>query len=72
MFGIIPDRRSQEAIDRLSAKFAKALSDPEIVSRIAVLPYLPIGAGPADFAANLRSEITKWGDVIARANIRIE
>jgi hypothetical protein len=36
------------------------------------LGYLPIGGGPADYAANLRSEIKKWGDVITKANIRIE
>jgi Tripartite tricarboxylate transporter family receptor len=64
---LAPKGAPKEAIDRLSAEFTKALGDPEIVSRIAVLGYLPIGAGPADFAANLRSEIKKWGDVIARA-----
>ena len=69
---LAPKGTPKEAIDRLSAEFNKALSDPEIVTRIAVLGYLPIGAGPADFAANLCSEIKKWGDVIGRANIRIE
>ena len=44
----------------------------EIVARIAQLGYLPIGGGPTDYAANLRSEIKKWGDVVARANVRID
>ena len=34
---LAPKGTPKEAIDRLSAEFAKALSDPEIVSRIAVL-----------------------------------
>jgi tripartite-type tricarboxylate transporter receptor subunit TctC len=43
---LAPKGTPKEAIDRLSAEFTKALSDPEIVSRIAVLGYLPTVVGP--------------------------
>jgi tripartite-type tricarboxylate transporter receptor subunit TctC len=69
---LAPKGTPKDVIERLSVELAKAMRDPEIITRIGLLGYLPIGGGPADYAANLRSEINKWGDVIARANIRIE
>ncbi len=69
---LAPKGTPKEIVDRVSAEFGKAMRDPEIVARIAQLGYLPIGGGPADYGENLRSEIKKWGDVIAKANIRIE
>jgi tripartite-type tricarboxylate transporter receptor subunit TctC len=69
---LAPKGTPKEIVDRVSRELAKAVNDPEIVARIAQLGYLPIGGGPADYAANLRSEIKKWGDVVARANVRID
>ncbi len=69
---LAPKGTPQEAIDKISAAFAAALRDPEIVARIAQLGYLPIAGGPADYAANLRSEIEKWGKVVNAANIKAE
>jgi tripartite-type tricarboxylate transporter receptor subunit TctC len=69
---LAPKGTPKDVIERLSVELAKTMRDPEIITRIGLLGYLPIGGGPADYAANLRSEIKKWGDVIARANIRIE
>ena len=72
-WGVLAPRGTpKEVVDRVSTELAKAMRDPEIITRIALLGYLPIGGGPADYAANLRSEIKKWGDVITKANIRIE
>lgn len=69
---LAPKGTPKEVVYRVSNELAKAMRDPEIITRIALLGYLPIGGGPADYAANLRSEIKKWGDVITKANIRIE
>jgi tripartite-type tricarboxylate transporter receptor subunit TctC len=69
---LAPAGTAMDAIAKVSAAFAAAMRDPEIVARIASLGYVPIGGGPADYAVNLRSEIRKWGDVVARANIRVE
>jgi len=72
-WGVLAPRGTpKEVVDRVSTELAKAMRDPEIITRIALLGYLPIGGGSADYAANLRSEIKKWGDVITKANIRIE
>lgn len=69
---LAPKGTPAETVDRLSAAFAGAMRDPDVVARLAQLGYLPIGGGPADYAANLRSEIRKWGEVVARANIKAD
>ncbi|MGB9367811.1 MAG: tripartite tricarboxylate transporter substrate binding protein [Xanthobacteraceae bacterium] len=69
---LAPKGTPQAIVDRLSAEFAKAIRDPEVVKRIADLGYLPIGGGPSDYAANIRSEIAKWAPVVKAANIKAE
>ncbi|MEJ0077609.1 MAG: tripartite tricarboxylate transporter substrate binding protein [Alphaproteobacteria bacterium] len=69
---LAPKGTPQEIVERLSAEFAKAVRDPEVVKRIGDLGYLPIGGGPADYAANIKSEIAKWAPVIKAANIKAE
>jgi tripartite-type tricarboxylate transporter receptor subunit TctC len=69
---LAPKGTPKPVIDRLSAEFTKAMQDPTIIARIDQLGYLPIGGSAADYARNLKSEIEKWADVIAKANIKIE
>jgi tripartite-type tricarboxylate transporter receptor subunit TctC len=69
---LVPKGTPTEIIDRLSIAFARAMRDQEITARLAPLGYVPLGGGPSDYAANLRSEIGKWNDVVTRARIRIE
>ncbi len=69
---LAPKGTPQPIIERLSAAFAAAMQDPAIIARIGQLGYLPIGGSAADYAQNLKSEITKWGEVITKANIKIE
>jgi len=69
---LAPKGTPQEIVDKVSAAFAAAMRDPEIVERVGQLGYLQIAGGPADYAANLRSEIEKWGKVVKAANIKAE
>jgi tripartite-type tricarboxylate transporter receptor subunit TctC len=60
------------AIARLHAAFTGALRRPEVVARIAALGFEPVGNGPEEMAAFMRSEAAKWRGVIEAAQIRIE
>ena len=72
-WGILAPRGTpKEIIDRLSAEFAKAVREPDVVKRIGELGYLPIGGGTSDYADNIKSEIAKWAPVIKAANIKAE
>jgi len=69
---LAPKGTPKEIVDRVSAEFAKAMRDAEVVARIAQLGYLPIAGGPSDYAANIKSEIEKWAPVVKSANIKAE
>jgi tripartite-type tricarboxylate transporter receptor subunit TctC len=69
---LAPKGTPKEIVDKVSAAFAAAMRDPEIVERVGQLGYLPIAGGPADYAANLVSEIKKWGEVVRSANIKAD
>ena len=47
----------------------KALTQPDVRSRVAAMAYEGIGSTPADFAAFYKAEIAKFAKVIADANI---
>jgi len=69
---LAPKGTPQEIVEKVSAAFAAAMRDPEIIERLAQLGYLPIAGGPSDYAGNIKSEIAKWGDVVRSANIKAE
>jgi len=69
---LAPKGTPKEIVQRVSAEFARAMRDPDVVARAAQLGYLPIAGGPADYAANIESEIRKWGEVVRSANIKAD
>jgi tripartite-type tricarboxylate transporter receptor subunit TctC len=50
----------------------KALQLPEVKERLATLGFQAIGNSPAEFTAQIKDEIEKWGKVIRAANIKVE
>jgi tripartite-type tricarboxylate transporter receptor subunit TctC len=69
---LAPKGTPREIVERVSAEFARAVREPDVVARIAQLGYLPIAGGPSDYAANIKSEIEKWAPVVKNANIKAE
>lgn len=65
--GTPPDR-----VARLNAAFATAIRRPDIAARLAGLGFEPLGSNPEALADTIRTEATRWGDVIRAANVRIE
>jgi len=59
-------------VARLNAALNDTLRSPPVRKRFATLGAEPVGGTPEQFAALIRSEYKKWGDVIRRANARIE
>ena len=69
---LAPKGTPQEIVEKVSMAFAQAMKDPAIVARVGELGYLPIAGGPADYAANLRSEIEKWAGVMKFTGMKQE
>jgi tripartite-type tricarboxylate transporter receptor subunit TctC len=59
-------------IERLQTEVAKVMAMDEIKAKFADLGAQPVGSTPAELAAFLRSEMTKWAEVVKVGNIRIE
>src|SRR5690348_12625325 len=59
-------------IDRLNGIANEALRDPSIAKKLEVQGIVPRPMAPAEFKAFVASEAKKFGEIIARANIKPE
>jgi tripartite-type tricarboxylate transporter receptor subunit TctC len=59
-------------VAKLNTALNNTLRSPLIRKRFATLGAEPVGGTPEQFASLIRSEYKKWGEVIRRANARIE
>jgi len=72
-FGILAPAGTPKAIvDRLHAEIAKAVADPAVGKQFAEQGVEPAGDTPAEFAAYIQEEISKWGPAMKAAHARIE
>jgi tripartite-type tricarboxylate transporter receptor subunit TctC len=72
-FGLFaPGGTPKEVVDKVYEETKKAFAAPEVRERFlgqgALLPL----AGPDDFDKHIKAERARWGDVIKKANIKLE
>ncbi len=68
----VPAGTPQPVVDKLAADFAKVLAIPDVRKKLMDIGLEPIGNSPAEFAAIVRSDYEKWGQVIRKANIKLD
>jgi tripartite-type tricarboxylate transporter receptor subunit TctC len=56
-------------VNRLTAAFQAALAEPDLVAKFRGLGVETWTGSPADLAARMRSEITRWNRVVNEAHI---
>ena len=56
-------------VSRLQSAFTKAIQDPRVAAKLKALAVGPGVATPEEFKRVIESEITKYKDVIAAANL---
>jgi tripartite-type tricarboxylate transporter receptor subunit TctC len=72
-YGLLaPAGTPADRIVRLHEAFSTAIKRPEVAQRLAALGFEPVGNRPEEFAATIRAEAARWGEVIRAANVRIE
>jgi tripartite-type tricarboxylate transporter receptor subunit TctC len=72
-FGMtVPAATPPDLISKLYADIAKVLQQPDFKEQIAGMGADVVGSTPAQFAAFMKSESSKWGKVIREANIKAE
>jgi len=64
-FGVLaPAGISKEIISKLHGAIAAAARTPKVVEQFAAVGSESIGSSPAEFAAFIKAEMTKWGKVV--------
>jgi tripartite-type tricarboxylate transporter receptor subunit TctC len=67
-----PARTPKEIVDFLHRALLKVIGKPEVKERFAALGFEPVANSPDEFAAQIKSDIAKWGKVIRDADIKPE
>jgi tripartite-type tricarboxylate transporter receptor subunit TctC len=69
---LVPAKTPPEIIALLHREIVKAIATPDVQQRFAELGFDPAGTTPAQFAAQIKDEIAKWGKVVRDAHIKVE
>ncbi|MGZ8268248.1 MAG: tripartite tricarboxylate transporter substrate binding protein, partial [Burkholderiales bacterium] len=59
-------------LNKFHAEVARAVSHPDFRQRMAKDGADAIGSTPQEFAAHLRSEMTRWAAVAQRTGMKVE
>ena len=62
----------REIVEKVSADSRRILADPTVQARIVERGAIADPRNAAEFAAFVRAEITKWGEIARRANVRAD
>jgi tripartite-type tricarboxylate transporter receptor subunit TctC len=66
-----PAGTPREVIDLLYREVARAVATPELRERMAAIGFEPATVPPAEFAALIKIDMTKWAKLIRDAKIRL-
>jgi len=67
-----PKGTPMEIVNRINADLYTVAAMPEVIERLAALGGTPKLMRPAEFAAFASAEKERWGQIIRRANIKVE
>lgn len=68
----LPAGTPEPVAARLQQTLQDVLKEDEVKQRLADMGAQPIGSTPAEFAAFLKKEDAKWGEVVKKGNIKLD
>src|ERR687896_2314534 len=72
-YGVLaPAGTSKSIVNRLNAELVKIMHSPELKERLAATGTEPLTSTPDEFAAYIKREIAKWGEVIRKAGVKAD
>jgi tripartite-type tricarboxylate transporter receptor subunit TctC len=72
-YGVLaPAGTPRNVITRLNGELVKIMHSPELKDKLAAMGTDPLTGTPEEFAAYIKSEIAKWGDVIRKAGVKAD
>lgn len=69
---LAPAKTPRGIVDRLSKELNTVVNLPDTRERLATLGIVPVGNSPEAFSKQIQTDLTKYGDVVKAANIRVE
>jgi len=72
-YGVMtPAGTPRPIVTRLNGELGKIMHTPDVKERLAGMATDPLTSTPEEFAAYLKQEIAKWGDVVRKANLKAD
>jgi tripartite-type tricarboxylate transporter receptor subunit TctC len=72
-YGIVgPAALPQPIVQKLNAELTRILAMPDVQQAFAKQGAIPSAGSPQDFAAFMRDESARWGEVVRKNNIKLE
>jgi tripartite-type tricarboxylate transporter receptor subunit TctC len=72
-YGVLaPAGTPQPVVRRLNAELVKLMHAPEMKEKLTATGTEPLTSTPEEFAAYIKREIAKWGDVIRKAGVKAD
>ena len=69
---LFPARTPKPIVDRLYREIAKAVALPDVRQRFDTLGFQPKANTPAEFAAEIKTEVARWAGVIKTAHLPVQ
>jgi len=69
---VVPAGTPAPVIDKLNAEILRALKSPEMQKQLKVQGAQALGSTPQEYAAYIKSEIARWGEVVKAANVKLD
>jgi tripartite-type tricarboxylate transporter receptor subunit TctC len=72
-YGVLaPAGTAKSVVNRLNSELVKIMHSPELKERLAATGTEPLTSTPEEFAAYIKREIAKWGEVIRKAGVKAD
>jgi tripartite-type tricarboxylate transporter receptor subunit TctC len=72
-YGVLaPAGTPRPIVMRLNSELVKIMHSPELKEKLAASGTEPLTSTPEEFAAYIKREMTKWGDVIRKSGAKVE
>ena len=69
---LVPAGTPRPVVKRLNAELVKIMHAPEMKEKLTATGTEPLTSTPEEFAAYIKREIAKWGDVIRKAGVKAD
>jgi tripartite-type tricarboxylate transporter receptor subunit TctC len=69
---LLPAKTPKEITDKLQRAVVEVLKEDEVQKRLSDLGAQPVGSTPEEFAAFLKKEDAKWGEVVRKGDIKLD